>query len=229
MPARSTTYLLIQNTVACQDKSTFWPVTLPLTIDYPSFPSRFVPGDEDNIVAALEYPGHVHRIMIHAMGPLLTKVTTIMQKSFPVLMHLDLEWEPLAAGYTGGLPITGILLDGSAPHLQLLCLKCISFLQLPMFLLSAHNLVTLKLKDIFDNVLISLEVTIRCLAILTRLTNLSIMFHDNMSPPDPTRSRPDLSMQTIFPSLTKFHYGGYGKYLEEFLAQINTPNSATSE
>jgi hypothetical protein len=157
------------------------------------------------------------------MGPLLTRVTTIMQKSFPVLTHLDLKWETPAFGYAGGLSIPGRLLDGSAPCLQYLRLKCISFPQLPMFLLSTHNLVTLKLKDISNNDLISPEVTVRCLAMMTGLTTLSITFDDAMSPPNRSESRPYLSMRTILPALTRFHYGGYGKYLEDFLAQINTP------
>jgi hypothetical protein len=44
-----------------------------------------------------------------------------------------------------------------------------------------------------------------------------------MSPPDPNESRPDLSMGAILPALTSFQYGGDFKYLENFLAQINTP------
>jgi hypothetical protein len=205
----------------------FWPATLPLTIDYPFLPShRCVPGDEDNIVAALEYPGRVHRIVIHDTGPLLIKVATIMRKSFPVLTHLDLEWKPPTYDHRGGfeLPPPGRLLDGSAPlHLQNLRLKYITFLQLPTFLLSAHNLVTLKLKDICKDVLISPEVTVSCLAVLTRLTTLSITFYDDMSLPDPTKIQPEISMRTILPALTSFHYRGYCEYLEDFLAQINTP------
>jgi hypothetical protein len=207
----------------------FWPVTFPLTIDYPFFPTlRGGPGDLDNIVAAFEHPGRVHRIVIQDTGPFLAKVAAIMQKSFPALTHLDVEWKPPTHDYLAGfqLPTPGQLLDGFAPlQLQSFRLKYIAFLQLPTFLSSAHNLVTLKLKDISKDVVISAEVTVKCLAVLTRLTTLSITFYDYMSRSHSSESRPraDLLMRTTLPALTSFHYRGYCEYLEDFLALINTP------
>jgi hypothetical protein len=155
-----------------------------------------------------------------------------MQGSFPALQHLDLEWyfteSYTTAPYSGGLLIPGKFLGGSAPRLQHLRLKRISFPQLPTFLLSAHNLITLELKSISPNDYISMEVIVRSLAALTRLKTLSITFYDDdddMPPPDQYESRPGLTlaMRAILPALTKFHYRGYCEYLEDFLAQIDTP------
>jgi hypothetical protein len=155
-----------------------------------------------------------------------------MQGSFPALQHLDLEWDftesYTTAPYSGGLLIPGKFLGGSAPRLQHLRLKRISFPQLPTFLLSAHNLITLELKSISPNDYISMEVIVRSLAALTRLKTLSITFYDDdddMPPPDQYESRPGLTlaMRAILPALTKFHYRGYCEYLEDFLAQIDTP------
>ncbi|KAN0130999.1 hypothetical protein V8E53_011132 [Lactarius tabidus] len=207
-----------------------WPATLPLTIDYPFFDSDRVLGDEDNIVAALEHHNRVHRIVIRAAGSLFSEVATIMQKSFPALQHLELEWDltesDTAAPYSGGFPVPGRFLGGSAPRLQHLHLKCISFPQLPTFLLSAHNLVTLELKSISQNDYISTEVIVRSLAALTRLKTLSITFYDDdddISPPDQNESRSRLPMRVTLPALTEFRYEGYCDYLENVLAQLNTP------
>ncbi|KAH9005729.1 hypothetical protein EDB86DRAFT_1126806 [Lactarius hatsudake] len=59
------------------------------------------------------------------------------------------------------------------------------------------------------------------LAALTRLITLSIAF-DELSVYD-RRSRLDPPMRITLPALTTFHYQGYSEYLEDFLAQIDTP------
>ena len=74
----------------------------------------------------------------------------MLQKSFPALTHVDLEWGihdfPESESKLPVIPER--FLRGSSPRLQHLCLSDIAFLQLPTFLLSARNLVTLKLKQI---------------------------------------------------------------------------------
>ena len=67
----------------------FWPVTLPLSIDYSFFFDPTTPDEEDNIVAALEHTNRVHNIDIDGAGaPLIKKVVTAMRKSFPSLVNL---------------------------------------------------------------------------------------------------------------------------------------------
>ncbi|KAH9038001.1 hypothetical protein EDB83DRAFT_2554382 [Lactarius deliciosus] len=148
----------------------------------------------------------------------------VMQKPFPALIHLDLKWDTKVLPARGA-PILpdGRFLGGTAPRLQYLRLKCVSFPYLPTFLLSARNLVTLKLKDIYQNGYISPEAMVEGLAVLTRLKTLSISFRNGTSPPDKMESRPDPPMRIILPALTAFHYIGRCEYLEDFLAQIDTP------
>jgi hypothetical protein len=116
-------------------------------------------------------------------------------------------------------------LGGSAPRLQYLRLNRISFPQLPTFLLSARNLVTLKLKDISQDGYISPETMVGTLAVLTKLATLSVSFLDDTPSESPTQSRSHLDspMRAILPALTNFHYIGSSEYLEDLLAQIDTP------
>ncbi|KAH9037721.1 hypothetical protein EDB84DRAFT_1130057 [Lactarius hengduanensis] len=207
----------------------FWPATLPLTIDYPGridfvYDMGLAPEDEDNVLAALRHASRVHRIDILASGPLLKCMVTVMQKPFPALIHLDLNWDTKVLPARGA-PILpdGRFLGGTAPRLQYLRLKCVSFPYLPTFLLSARNLVTLKLKDIYQNGYISPEAMVEGLAVLTRLKTLSISFRSGTSPPDQMGGRPDPPIRIILPALTAFHYIGRCEYLEDFLAQIDTP------
>ncbi|KAH8980978.1 hypothetical protein EDB86DRAFT_3247814 [Lactarius hatsudake] len=185
--------------------------------------------DEDNIIYALRRTRRVHRIDIIGSGPLLRKVAAVMQKSFPALTHLDLAWydnlsDPSPESRDVPPVLPGRFLDGSAPRLQYFRLERVSFPQLPTFLLSVRNLITLKVKDIGQNGYSSPEAMIASLAVLTRLRTLSITFDDRTpSPSDPGRSFPDPPMRIALPALTAFHYKGYSGYLEDFLAQIDTP------
>ena len=101
-----------------------------------------------------------------------------MQKSFPALTSLDLDWNPddlsNLRGVSTVLVFPSRFLGGSAPNLQYLCLNSVSFPGLPTFLLSARNLVTLELEEIGENGYFSAEDMVGSLALLTRLTTLSI-------------------------------------------------------
>ncbi|KAH9008440.1 hypothetical protein EDB83DRAFT_2681333 [Lactarius deliciosus] len=210
----------------------FWPITLPLTLNYPGridvYGRGLAPEDEDNVIAALSrHASRVHRIDILGSSSLLNNVATVMQAPFPVLTYLDLTWDlkDLPAPFFRGAPVipAGGFLGGSAPRLQYLRLKCVSFPQLPTFLLSARDLVTLKLKGIYQNGYISPEAMVGSLAVLTGLRTLSIAFYDGKLPPDRRRSRLDPPMRVILPALTAFHYRGCCEYLEDFLARIDAP------
>ena len=198
----------------------YWPLALPIVIIYPGTVSRRdpTPGDENNIVAALTHAGRVHRVDIYAKSSLFGKVATIMQKSFPVLTHLELAWDQEDFRPFPSLP-QGFL-GGSAPRLEYLYLSGVSFPGLPI-LLSASNLLTLRFNDIMQS--IPPETMVAGLAVLTRLRSLSIEFDRRISPPDQGRSRSNRPIPIILPALTVFHYQGYSEYLEDLLALINMP------
>jgi hypothetical protein len=202
----------------------FWPATLPLTLDYSPRGDhiRVTPENEDNVVAALEHPKRLQHIAIHGPHSLIRTAVTVMRKSFPALIHLDLYSN--ANNFSSRFPvIPKRFLGRSAPSLQHLHLRCISFPQLPTFVLSVCNLVTLKLEYMPPNWYISPEVMAGSLSTLTLLTTLSISFDDEKCPPDQMRSHPDSPIRAALPALTAFHYEGCNEYLEDFLGRIDTP------
>ncbi|KAH9161341.1 hypothetical protein EDB89DRAFT_739871 [Lactarius sanguifluus] len=100
---------------------------------------------------------------------------------------------------------------------------CIFFPELPTLLLSARNLVTLQLENVFYHSYISPEAIVAGLAVLARLRTLSIEFFLGSSPPDEGRKCLDPPVRTVLPALSLFHFKGYYEYLEDLLAQIDTP------
>ena len=219
-PRQLELYLTCSYGIPVRKNLVFWPTSLPLSLDYSFFCRDPTPEDEDNIVAALEYPDRVHSIEIQRTGaPLMKKVVAAMRKSFPSLIHLDLMCD-----YSrGSFPvIPRKFLHGSVPHLQYLRLEYISSPHLPMLLSSAHNLVTLTLDHIPLNGHIP-EGMARLLATLTSLTTFSISCSVETSPSDQWQSRPDPQMRAILPALIHFDYSGHCKYLEDFLAQVDMP------
>jgi hypothetical protein len=204
----------------------YWPVTLPLIVDYTRYFQT--PEDDDGLLAALEHPGRVRRIEIRATDSLLKKVAKVMGKPFPALSHLDLAWnlngkqDPTL----GSIPvIPRRFLGRSASRLRHLVLTSLSFPHFPALLLSARNLVTLKLEDIFQDGYTYLfpEALAKGLTMLPSLTTISLIFHNETSPADQSSSPQDPFIRAVLPSLTEFYYLGYSGYLEDFLAQIDTP------
>ena len=197
----------------------YWPPTFPLVIDYPGpvSSSNHTPDDDDNIVVALTHADRIHRINIYGTSELVKKVAAVMRKPFPVLTHLELKWSE--EDIPGPLPfLPRRFLGESAPRLEYLYLSGVSFRSLHTLLWSARNLLTLRLDDILQS--IPPETTVAALAVLTRLSTLSIDFDWEEPQPDRHLNHP---MPTILPSLTEFHYKGHSAYLEGFLALINTP------
>ena len=223
-------HLSCSNGTPVKQNLIFWPVTLPLTVDYNFELFDLPPGDEDNVTAALKHPGRVHRIRILVSGPLTRKLATLMQRSFPALTFLDLAWDYNDLQDSRGLMVLVFpsrFLGGSAPNLQYLRLKSVSFPGLPAFLLSARNLVTLKLEEIGQGGYISPEAMVGGLAVLTKLTTLSISFYNEDHLPEERTRLPDPPMRDVLPALINFHYRGWTEYLEDLLTQIDTPRLET--
>jgi hypothetical protein len=219
-PRRLDLYLYCTYRTPVRQNLIYWPLILPLVIHYPGPISHYGPptGNDDNIVAALMHADRVHRVDIYATFSLIRKVATVMQESFPVLTCLDLTWDQ--DDLPGPVLPQGFL-GGSAPRLEYLYLSGVSSPRLPTILLSASNLLTLHLNDIFQ--CIPPETMVAGLAVLTRLRTLSIKFNREISRPDQWQSRLDSPMPTILPTLTLFHYKGYSEYLEDLLALIDMP------
>jgi hypothetical protein len=216
-PRRLDLHLLCSYGTPVRKELLFWPVTLPLILDYRHF--VIPPEDEDNIAAALEHPSRVHQIKILATAPLIKQMTTTLQKSFPALTDLgltcdDSDFPVISRRFLGG---------SSTPSLQHLHLKHISFPQIPLYFSSAHNLVSLRLEVMTANGHILPEAMVRSLAVLIGLETLFISFRDEMSPSDQSSSQPYPQMRAILPALTRLNYEGRSEYLEDFLTRIDTP------
>ena len=106
-------------------------------------------------------------------------------------------------------------------HVQYVHFERVPFPALPTQLLSTHDLVTLKLLDIPTSGYISPEVMVACLASLPRLKVLAITYQDIDSHPD--RIRPPPVTRLILPVLTDFEITGAFEYLEDLVAQIDSP------
>ena len=221
-PCRLDLYLSCIRGTPVKQNLVYWPLSLPLVIEYPGRVSSHdpTPSDDDSIVAALTHTGRIHRANIHAPSSLFRKVANVMQESFPVLTHLELTWDQ--KDLTDPLPLLPRgFLGGSAPRLEYLYLRRVSFPSFPTLLSSARNLLELKLSKILHN--ITPETMVAGLAVLTRLSTLSIEFDRETHQTDRWESRSNPPMPTILPALTEFQYKGYSAYLEDLLALINTP------
>ena len=177
---------------------------------------RFPEADDDHdveLIAALEHPDRVHRVDLNITNSGAEEVFAVMQVPFPVLTHLEL------IGYVNVPVLPGGFLGGSAPCLQHLRIEEVSFPDLPTLLLSARDLVSLRLNCGY----ISPESMVVGLAELTRLRTLSFVAQPPFPPPEQTRRRPDPPMLAVLPALTQFVFAGDSEYLEDLVAQIDTP------
>ena len=206
----------VRNNLKC------WPA-FPIIVDYyPYWDSdsgqSLAPDNDDNVVASLEYPDRVRCVEIAATSSLLGKVARVMQEPFPALTLLRLS------SNDEDVPVLpSAFLGGSAPRLQEICLDGIPFLTLPTLLLSTSDLVVLKLDNIPNTGYISPEAMITCLTALIKLRTLSIGFRSPTSRSDQMIRRPGPQTRAVLPALTFFDFRGTSEYLEDLVAQIDTP------
>ena len=206
----------------CQDRT---PVKAMLDI-WPPFPIVVWSycTDEwsvDHTIAALEHNDRIRRLDLESIiRSEFGKVLAAMQQPFPALTSLKI-YSP-----DKKLPVVpASFLGGSAPRLQTLYLEGIPFPGLPQLLLSATHLVRLDLWAIPHSGFISPDAMVAALSASTRLESLVIIF--NFPPggnhPDWKRRHPPLLTHIVLPVLTKFEFGGFDDYLEDFVTRIDVP------
>lgn len=171
------------------------------------------------MIVALEHHDRVSVINIDVLTRhQLEIVAAVMQKPFPALTHLHLRSTDETAQ---ALPDT--FMGGSAPHLQALYLEGISFPTLPSLILSPTELTTLHLHAIPSDGYILPGEMVAFLSQFTRLEDLAIEFKTPSPPPDPASRRVTPSIRSLLPALKHFRFKGIGEYLEDIVAQIDTP------
>jgi len=225
-PRRLDLYLLCEHGTPVRKNLDFWPA-FPILIDYVNYsprPDMISSDDDDNIIAALEYPDRVRRLKLPVTNSLLERVVTVAQEPFPILTQL---WLSLEGGDVLVLPSE--FLGGSAPRLREIHLEGIPFPMLPTLLSSASNLAYLSLHRIPHTGYISPEVMVASLATLTRLVFLSIVFLSSTSRPNQSSSRRQTaphSTRVVLPVLMFLGFRGASEYLEYLVTQIDTPHLA---
>ncbi|KAH9018183.1 hypothetical protein EDB83DRAFT_2528460 [Lactarius deliciosus] len=176
-----------------------WP-DIPIVMQYGLQDwDTITPNDEDNVIAALEHPDR---------GP------------FPVLTRLSISSDG------ANVPvIPSDFLGGSARCLQEFRLSGVPFLALPTLLLSASDLVELRLCDIPKIGYISPEVMVAHLATLPKLRTLHIGFIRPNSLPDRILLPP--TIRAVLPALG--HFASVYEYMEDFVARIDAPQLRSIE
>ena len=190
-----------------------WPA-LPLCIyGFNNCPAKNV----DDIVAALGHSDRIRQVVIRHLGRRgLMEVWAAMGVPFPELTDLRLralgEWTPT---------VPNLFLGGSAPLLRNLELESFPFPGLPKLLLSATNLVTLRLLYIPKSGYFSPKAMATCLSVLTGLRELVIIFKFNY-PHAKIRHLSPLN-RFVLPALTDFEFSGVAQYLEDLVVHIDSP------
>ena len=199
-----------------------WPA-FPIDLRFNS-PGYLRPQNEDNVIAALEHRNRVQSVRLSAPRSQWAKLASVMQEPFPVLTHLRISSMPYEDPLgLSPLELTAEFMGGSTPNLQEISLRRVSFPALPILLFSASDLVTLSLVDIPIPGYISPERIIACLAALPRLKMLEIRYNLFHVSSGPNRIRPPPETRAFLPALTDFQFRCAFDYLEDVVAQIDSP------
>jgi len=197
-----------------------WP-TLPIVIDDQELGRHRQPRREhvDNIIAALEHRNRVCQISLGNIPLSLCPIfSAMMQEPFPALTRLQLNSEDESP-----MLCPDSFLGGSAPMLRSLTLQHIPFPALPTLLLTTKDLVELRLWSIPHSGYLSPNAMVICLSSLTKLENFILRFKSPESRPNRSIRRFSSLARATLPSLTQFRFYGVNEYIEDLVAQIDTP------
>lgn len=211
--------LYCTDSTSVKDTLDIWPL-LSIVITVDNYRETW---STDNINMALEHNDRIRELRFQRVtGSQLGNIFKLaaVQQPFPVLTHLELRalyhtWPEM----TPVIPAS--FLGGSAPLLQSLWRDFILFPELPKLLLSATQLVDLRLWRIPHSRYISPEGIVTSLALLTSLKTLHIGFEFR----DPSRLRPyqksrcPFSSTRVLPVLTELMFKGANEYLEELVSR----------
>jgi len=200
-----------------------WP-PLPISIWYPRLVlyHPLYPADEANVISALEFPNRICEINLTLTRPLLEKLTPLMQDPFPALEYLQLGSRDLMES----LVLPSRFLGGFTPQLRQIDMDGTPFPTLPLLLLSATNLASLRLREIPNTGYFSPEALVAGLNAKFDLKRLEIHFLHPTSDLglESPRPRPNSPARVHLPALTDFQFRGDNTYLESLIARIDAPH-----
>ena len=193
---------------------------LPIVLDYTHLTRRWTEEDEDGILLALRHHARLHRICLFVPPSHESKLFVAIEKEFPMLEYLYIEFSPLA-NLRPGLDIYSTF---QAPRLCHLALTRCPFLVTSSSLTTSTGLVTLTLMleprsrhhpyDLF-----------RRLPLLSQLVVLRIGISWILSTHELEGQRLDIPYIThlTLPNLRLFEFDGEINYLETLLPLMTTP------
>jgi hypothetical protein len=190
-----------------------WP-TLPLSISL-NIDDRNPDGDD--LISGLKHHDCLTEIKLWGLTkPQLERYAMMMQGSFPILRTLVLNSRAAIPSV-----ITDAFLGGSVPRLRELILCHVPFPTLPNLLLSASDLVHLRLDQIPSTGYISPDTMAACMSMLPRLEWVSVTFQSQESFPDLINRRPPSPARAVLPALTRFVLKGVSEYSEDLMTRID--------
>ena len=189
---------------------------LPLVIDYSDRPTTFASVDEENVRLGLKLNGRVHRVALCASSSSLRMWLELMNKPFPRLRDLSLL-------STTPEEISLVLPETlQVPFLLCLSLHGISLPRLSL-LSSMISLSTLSLTHIRESCYFPPSHLVAQLQGLF-LEELSIGFAIPIPlPSSEGELLPAPIIHVTLPTLRRLTFRGVGIYLDNLIAQINTP------
>jgi F-box-like len=198
----------------------YWP-DLPLSIRYPGL-GLYQPlsrADEENVIAALKYPDRICEINVTLTCPLFKKLTSLMQDPFPMLEDLELGSRDL----DDSLVLPSTFLGGSTPRLRYINLDGTPFPTLPQLIVTARDLVLIRLSGIPYTGYFSPEALVKGLDSAPKLKVLEIGWSTS-GPGQRSPRAPYPQTRVALSALTKFQFRGDSEYLEDLIARIDAPN-----
>jgi hypothetical protein len=174
----------------------------------------------DNVLDALKLNYRIHVINLQLVPSLLLEGFATIKEPFNALTSLVLR-----ANDENALVLPDSFLRGSAPRLQELGLDGIPYPAIGKLLLSANDLVSLRLCNIPISGYLSPEEMVTSLSTLTKLKTLYLGFRSPRSGTDrELESRPPWPLEQAFlPTLTTFYFKGDSEYLEDMVSRIDAP------
>ena len=190
---------------------------LPLVIDYSDITRTLARKDEDNIYLGLQRHGRVRRVALQAPSSSLRILLELMNKPFPRLEDLS-----LLSTTTEETSVTGLVLPEAlkVPFLNRLSLHGIGLPKLS----SMIALSTLSLTHIRDSCYFAPGHLVSQLQGLHCLEEMSIGFAIPIPlPSSEGELLPTPIPPVTLPALRRLTFRGMSVYLDNLVAQINTP------
>ena len=210
-PRRLDLKLQFDSTTRIWEADHIWP-PLPISISVFNRGIKFI----TRILSTLEENDRIRELSLWRVpSDQLDEILDAMQQPYPELTHLTLE-----PGDEKASNVPALFLGGSAPRLRDLRFYHIRYPELPDLLLSATHLVHLQLVQIPHLGYISPDAMATCLSVLTKLETLILSFGSPQTRRE-RKSRPPV--HALLPVLTKLHFIGLGKYLEDLVVRIDAP------